>query len=131
MTQEHRAIIDRIRAAGAALRRALEAVPADRHGQASRDGGWSARETLTHLRDAAVFVHGLRIRRLFYETDPVFADFDEEAYRRASLARGESTPDLQHTVVAEHVQIARLLATLPDAEWGRQGRHPSLGAMSV
>jgi hypothetical protein len=33
--------------------------------------------------------------------------------------------------VAEHAQLARLLRTLPDADWSREGRHPSLGAMSI
>src|SRR5439155_21354362 len=44
-------------------------------------------ETLTHVRDVIVHVYGLRIRRLLYEDAPAFADFDEEGYRRASLAR--------------------------------------------
>jgi hypothetical protein len=34
-------------------------------------------------------------------------------------------------VVAEHEQLARLLQTLPDADWAREGRHPSLGVMSI
>jgi hypothetical protein len=35
------------------------------------------------------------------------------------------------TIVAEHEQLARLLRTLPDAEWARQGRHPTFGVMSI
>ena len=66
-----------------------------------------------------------------YEDAPVFADFDEEGYRRASLARGEAIGDLLDTVVAEHEQLARLLQTLPDADWSREGRHPSFGVMSI
>jgi len=62
---------------------------------------------------------------------PVFGDFDEEGYRRASLARGEAVTDLLDTIVAEHEQLARLLQTLPDADWSRQGRHPSIGVMSI
>src|SRR5207247_10703968 len=59
------------------------------------------------------------------------ADFDEEGYRRASLARGEAATHLLETIVGEHEQLARLLETLPDAAWSREGRHPSLGAMSI
>ena len=98
---------------------------------APRPGEWSALETLTHLRDVVVHVYGLRIRRLFYEDAPVFVDFDEEGYRRASLARGETSEYLLATVVGEHEQLARLLETLPDADWAREGRHPSLGVMSI
>ncbi len=131
MTPEHRGLLERIRSSAGVVRGAVEAAPPDRFTRRPRPGEWSALETLTHLRDVVVHVYGLRIRRLLYEDAPHFADFDEEGYRRASLARGESTGDLLDTIVAEHEQLARLLETLPDAEWSRQGRHPSLGVMSI
>ena len=131
MTPEHRAVIARIRSSIAVVRRAVETAPPGRFAVAPRAGEWSALETLTHLRDVIVHVYGLRIRRLLYEDAPLFADFDEENYRRASLARGESAEHLVATVVAEHEQLARLLETLPDEQWTREGRHPSLGTMSI
>ena len=131
MTPEHRALIDRIRSSAGVVRRTVEAVASGRFGVAPRAGEWSALETLTHLRDVVVHVYGLRIRRLLYEDAPVFADFDEEGYRPASLARGETIGHLLDTIVGEHEQLARLLQTLPDAEWSRQGRHPTLGVMSI
>jgi DinB superfamily len=131
VSPEHRAILERMRSSAVVVRRAVEATPPGRFGQPPRDGEWSALETLTHLRDVVVHVYGLRIRRLLYEDAPVFADFDEEGYRRASLARGEAVGGLLDTITAEHEQLARLLQTLPDADWARQGRHPSLGAMSI
>jgi hypothetical protein len=128
---EHQQLIDSIRTGGETVRRAMAAVPPARHAVPPRVGEWSALETLVHVRNVVVMAYGLRIRRLFYETDPVFADYDEAAHRQASLARGERVADLVETIVAEHEQIARLLATLPDEEWTRQGRHPELGAMSI
>ncbi len=124
-------LIERIRSSTTVVRRAVETAPPGRFGVAPKAGEWSALETLTHLRDVVVHVYGLRIRRLLYEDAPVFADFDEEGYRRASLARGEAIGDLLDTVVAEHEQLARLLQTLPDADWSREGRHPSFGVMSI
>jgi hypothetical protein len=76
-------------------------------------------------------VHGLRIRRLLYERDPVFADYDEEAFRREDLARREPVSELVRTIVAEHEQLARLLQNLPAERWARSGRHPELGPMSI
>lgn len=131
MTPEHRALMDRIRSSAAVVRRAVEAAPPGRFGVAPRAGEWSALETLTHLRDVVVHVYGLRIRRLLYEDAPVFADFDEEGYRPASLARGETIEYLLDTIVGEHEQLARLLQGLPDADWSRQGRHPQFGVMSI
>jgi hypothetical protein len=120
-----------MRSSAGVVRRAVEAGAAGPVGSPPREGEWSALETLTHLRDVVVHVYGLRIRRLLYEQAPVFADFDEEGYRRASLARGEAIGGLLDTIVAEHEQLARLLHALPDADWARQGRHPSLGVMSI
>ncbi len=131
MNPEHRQLIDRIRSSAAELQRAAARVPAGKDGKPPREGEWSVRETLIHLRNVVCLVQGLRIRRLLYETDPVFADFDEAAFRRADLEKTEPIDDLVHMIAAEHEQVARLLATLPDARWQRQGRHPELGPMSI
>lgn len=131
MTAAHRAIIERVRSSTALVRQAVEGAQRGRFTEPPRNGEWSALEALTHLRDVVVHVYGLRIRRLLYEDAPIFADFDEEDYRRRSLACGESAGHLVDTIVGEHEQLARLLETLPDADWMRQGRHPSLGPMSI
>lgn len=131
MTPEHRAMVDRMHTSAVALRRAVESISPDRLRVAPKPGEWSALETLTHLRDVVVHVYGTRIRRLLYETSPVFADFDEESYRPASLARGETVTDLLDAIVAEHEQLARLVQTLSDADWSREGRHPEFGPMSI
>jgi hypothetical protein len=123
--------LERIRSSAVSVTRAVETVPRDGFNRPPRHCEWSAKETLTHLRDVVVYVYGLRIRRLLYEEQPLFADFDEEGYRRTSLARGEAVGDLLGTIVAEHEQLARLLAVLPDSDWSRQGRHPTLGVMSI
>ena len=131
MTSAHRESLDRIRASTGIVKRAVEAVPKERLGRSPKPGEWSPLETLTHLRDVIVHVYGLRIRRLLYEDNPLFADFDEEGYRRASLERGETAQYLLDTIGGEHEQLARLLEGLPDAMWSRQGRHPTFGEMSI
>ena len=131
MTAAHQALLDRMRAATAVVREAAQRAMHGRLTEPPRAGEWSALETLTHLRDVVVHVYGLRIRRLLYEDAPLFADFDEEGYRRASLARGESAQHLLDVIVGEHEQLARLLETLPDDAWAHAGRHPALGTMSI
>jgi hypothetical protein len=131
MTPSHREIVARIRSSAEAIRRAAETVPPGRDGEAPGPDEWSPRETLAHLRNVVLMVQGLRIRRLVYERDPVFADYDEAAARRATLERGERARDLLAMTVAEHEQIARLLETVPDEDWTRSGRHPELGVMSI
>ena len=131
MNPEHREIVEQIRSSFAALRRAVEAAPPGRLTRTPSEAEWSALETLTHVRDVVVHVYGLRIRRLLYADDPLFADFDEESYRRASFARGETAGALLDTIAGEHEQTARLLAALPDGDWARQGRQPVFGAVSI
>lgn len=131
MSPEHRAVLQQIRSTPAALAEAVGAIPPGQHDRPPRAGEWSVRETLIHVRNVVVMVYGLRLRRLLCERDPVFADYDEETFRREDLARHESIEDLGRMITIEHEQIALLLAGLPDDRWQRQGRHPELGAMSV
>ncbi len=127
----HRALIDQIRASIAVVRRSVETIPPGRLTVVPKPGEWSALETLTHLRDVVVHVYGTRMRRLLSEPAPAFVEFDEEAYRAESLKRGETAAYLLETIVAEHEQLARLLEGVPEAEWAREGRHPSTGILSV
>ena len=131
MTPEHETLLARMGTSAAVVQRAVTAVPADQWRRPPAPGEWSALETLIHLRKVVVHVYGLRIRRMLYEHDPLFADFDEARYRNAVLASGVGADELLATIVGEHNQLARLLRTLPDDEWTRAGRHPSLGVMSI
>ena len=131
MSPQHEQIVARIRTSAQAVRQAVERLPPERERRAPRPGEWSVQETLIHLRNVVVMVHGLRIRRLFYETDPSFGDYDEAAGREAALRANESARDLVEMIVREHEQLAALLRTLPDDRWARQGRHPELGPMSI
>jgi hypothetical protein len=131
VSPDHRAILAQIRTAPAVLAQAVAAVPPGQHDRPPRVGEWSVRETLVHVRNVVVMVYGLRIRRLLYEREPVFGDYDEAAFRREDLARQEPLEDLVRMITAEHEQIGRLLDALPDDRWARQGRHPELGAMSI
>jgi DinB superfamily len=131
MTPEHLALVARIRSSAAALARAVASVPPAKLATRPRESEWSVQETLSHLRNVVLHVQGLRIRRLLYEADPVFADYDESAGRQDDLARAESAAAMVEMTVAEQEQIARILAALPDDRWRRQGRHPELGPMSI
>src|SRR5260370_17080500 len=102
MTPEHRAILERMRSSAGAVRRAVEGAPPDRFARRPRDGEWSALETLTHLRDVVVHLHGLRIRRLPYEDGPVFPDFAEAGYRPPPLALAQALAPLRPPSPATH-----------------------------
>ena len=131
MSPEHAQLVGRVRSSAAALAAAVRTVPAGKETQTPAPGEWSVRETLVHARNVVVLVLGLRIRRLLYETAPVFADYDDGPVRRANLQEPEPLSEVLDMIVAEHEQIARLLRALPDADWQRAGHHPERGAMSI
>ena len=128
---DHQEIIHRLRSSAAALTAAVRTVPLGKELEPPAAGEWSVQETLVHVRNVVLLVLGLRIRRLLYEHDPIFADYDDAPVRRASLERPEPLPAVLDMIVWEHEQIARLLERLPDGDWQRSGRHPERGPMSI
>jgi hypothetical protein len=131
VSADHRAVLERIRSAPAVLAAAVAAVPPGQEDRPPRAGEWSVRETLIHVRNVVVMVYGLRIRRLLFEREPTFADYDEATFRREDLARREPLAAVLRMIAAEHEQIADLLHDLPADRWTREGRHPELGPMSI
>jgi hypothetical protein len=55
----------------------------------------------------------------------------EQIQSAAGLARDETAGDLLTMIVDEHKHLRRLLKSLPNPEWLRQGHHPLLGVMSI
>ena len=131
MTAEHQQLIQRIRASAEAIEQAVAAIPAARQTVAPKPGEWSVKQVLLHTRDVAMLAYGLRTRRLLFETDPVFANYDEEAYRALNPGDAESVADIVHMIVEEHDLIARVLSALPDDAWQRSGRHPESGVRTI
>jgi DinB superfamily len=131
MTPDHEQLIARLKSSTAALSAAVQQVPRRRESEPPGPGEWSVQETLVHVRNVAVLVLGLRIRRLLYERDPIFADYDDGPVRQHNLQQPEPLGEVLDMVTDEHEQIARLLKTLPDSEWQQAGRHPERGPMSV
>jgi len=131
MTGEHERVIERIRSSAAAVAAAVRAVPAGTARQEPVPGEWSVHETLAHARNVAVLCLGLRIKRLLYERDPVFGDYDDEPIRHDAMARPEPLEQVLEMLLGEHAQLAGFLSRLPDADWKRSGRHPERGEMSI
>ena len=131
MTSEHERVIEKVRSSAAAVAAAVRSVPAGQARQEPAPGEWSVQETLAHARNVVVLCLGLRIKRLLYERDPVFGDYDDEPVRRDAVARPEPLEQVLEMMLSEHAQLAALLSRLPDADWKRSGRHPERGEMSI
>ena len=93
---------------------------------AIRDGddGWSVLEIMCHLRDyQAIFAE--RIGRILEEENPTFRLYDEAA-RLGMVVENEYAKQDLRAVLADYMAtrgtIIERLATLEDAQWGREGR---------
>lgn len=131
MNPEHKEIIEEIQASSEALRRTVEEIPADLLDQRPQPGEWSVLETLVHIRNVAMLAYGLRLRRLLFEDEPAFPDYDEERLPPSVTRPGLPAAEILDMIVADHQNTARLLRALGDGEWERQGHHPISGALTI
>jgi hypothetical protein len=92
----------------------MAGVSPDRVARAPREGEWSVLETLTHLRDVVVHVQG-----------------SGSAASSTSAHRSSRISTRRATVAPAWPAARRLLRSLDDADWSREGHHPTLGAMSI
>jgi uncharacterized damage-inducible protein DinB len=131
MNQKHEKMIADIVKSAETIQRTVEEAPAELLERRPTEGEWSVAEILSHVRNVAALAYGLRIRRLFVESEPQFPDYDGERYLRSAdwqlLPAGENL----EMILAEHRQLAALLGTLPDEAWNRVGYHPESGAMTI
>lgn len=131
MSGIHEIAIANILESAEAIRRTVEPAPAELLARRPAEGEWSVAEILAHVRNVVTLAYGLRIRRLFVETEPQFADYDEERHLRSAGWRPLPAGESLAMILAEHRQLAALLNTLPGDEWSRAGYHPESGALTI
>ena len=123
MNTEHQQLIHRIRASAAAIEQAVAALPAATHSATPQPGEWSVKQVLLHTRDVVMLAYGLRIRRLLFETDPIFTNYDEDEYRQLNPGDTVGIAAIVHMISTEHDLLAHVLSELPDDAWQRSGHN--------
>ncbi len=114
-------------AAGPTLIRAAWAdVPAEARTWRPAEGKWSAHEVVLHCADSETYA-AIRIRLLLAEAEPLIVGYDENAWAQR-FDYHASDPELAlHLVEMVRAHTSAMLARLPEAAWGRQGRHSHSG----
>jgi hypothetical protein len=102
--------------------------------RAPAPGEWSARETLQHFVFTETLLSG-RIARMLTEDEPDLAAWSVSWGTAPSDEGSEATQVGASAIVARyramrHETVARL-RTLDEAGWGRAGRHPEWGRVTV
>jgi hypothetical protein len=91
---------------------------------------WSVAEVLHHLADAELH-QSVRLRQMLAGDEPVWAEWDEEAYAATLGYDVRPAADALTLVLAmRHVNV-RLLASMSPELWSRTAVHPSEGVVDV
>jgi uncharacterized damage-inducible protein DinB len=93
-------------------------------------GKWSTLEVVCHLVDSdQAWIH--RMKRVIAEDRPLLIGYDETRFA-AALAYQERSLEEELTIFEQsRKHMARILRTLPEAAWTRQGVHSERGLITL
>ena len=91
------------------------------------EGSWNAHQVAAHTRDVEEMVYGLRIRRTVEEDQPVFQDFDGDAWMAENYNPDEPLASILDEVSASVRRTVSLLGELPPEGWSRESGHEIYG----
>jgi hypothetical protein len=91
------------------------------------EGGWNAHQVAAHTRDVDEKVYGLRIRRTVEEDQPVFQDFDGDAWMAENYNPDEPLASILDELSASVKKTVSLLRELPPETWSRESGHEIYG----
>ena len=120
-----------LRAAAAALRTELSALPDTVLRHHPGPGAWCAKEVLGHLIEAERRGFAGRIRQILAERDPALSAWDQDAVARERRdCERPLAPLLDEFLVLREYSAALVCALGPSA-LARGGQHPTVGALTV
>ncbi|MEJ5241733.1 MAG: DinB family protein [Anaerolineales bacterium] len=90
-------------------------------------GGWNAHQIAAHVRDVQRHVYGMRIRRTAAEEDPLFNNFDADAWMAEHYRADEPLELILAEIESDVEELVAWLRTLPETAWSRVSRHETQG----
>ena len=90
-------------------------------------GGWNTHQVAAHTRDANKLVYGLRVHRTLAEENPIFPNFDGDAYMAEHYDPKEPLHELLDGFVSNVVALTEILCGLSSDAWTRTSRHETQG----
>jgi hypothetical protein len=90
--------------------------------------GWSVHQVAVHTRDVEKLVYGARIRRTIAEDNPLFENFDGDAWMAEHYDPNEPLASVLDDLVDSVEQTVVALKGLPPEAWSRPSRHEMYGA---
>jgi hypothetical protein len=93
-------------------------------------GKWSTLEVICHVADFEI-VGADRIKRVIAEDKPTLADGDEKAFAMKLAYHERDLEQELQLIGAIRGQVARILKSLNEADFGRMGIHSAAGPMTL
>jgi hypothetical protein len=93
--------------------------------------GWNIHQVVAHMRDVNQHVYLLRLHRIIDEENPMFEDFNGDAWMAEHYQPHEPIQKLASEFKEQCSTSVDWLKNLPHEDWNRPGRHPSFGKHSL
>ncbi|HEY2979719.1 MAG TPA: DinB family protein [Anaerolineales bacterium] len=97
-------------------------------GAAPSGEGWNVHQLAVHTRDGDKLVYGLRVYRTAQEPNPLFEDFDQDAWMAAQYDANEPLEHVLEDLSGSVHKLAAWLREAPAEAWSRESRHAVMGS---
>ena len=118
-------LLDRLEESAREFRAAVQSA---HEANAPHTEGWNAHQIAVHTRDVEKMVYGERIRHTITEENPLFENFDGDAWMAEHYNTEEPLASILDELVDSISQTAATLRALPPETWSRPSRHEAYGA---
>lgn len=92
------------------------------------EGEWSVHQLAAHTRDVQKLVYGERVRRTLEEENPLFENFDGDAWMANHYNADEPLKTILDSLVKSVDESVTQLRGLAPNAWTRPSRHATYGA---
>lgn len=90
-------------------------------------GEWTLHQIAAHLRDLNHLVYEKRVRETIAEDNPLFENFDPEAWMLSHYEPDEPIKKILDDFKGHVGQLCETLSALPVEAWSRESRHEMIG----
>ena len=126
----HMDLVERLNSHTEALRREVSGLSEAALTHRPKEGEWSVMEVCGHLCDVSRILHQ-RLHMMIKLEEPRLDAYDAEELGRQRDAQAAKLDDLLAEFAAQRAETVEMLAELVHWNWARQGRHPTLGRISI
>jgi uncharacterized damage-inducible protein DinB len=132
MNRQRQQLVKRLEQSGAEYITYLSQLSADEVTAKPSPADWSIHQVAAHMRDTEQMAFLVRAERFLKETQPTFANFDQDEYwRNHPYSPDEPLKKIIADFRTLRRKLVRLLRRAPDKVWQNYGMHSAYGKVSL